>query len=113
MTLVIMPFVGFTLPPLNASLNTMLQRGIPREMLGRAGSVTDMATSLTNLISMGAAGWLGDLLGLRETFMLGGLLCLMGGLSMGWMLRGYDAGAVHPSEGTLDLREAVPGTPGE
>lgn len=30
MTLVIMPLVGLTLPPLNAALNTMLQRGFPR-----------------------------------------------------------------------------------
>jgi MFS family permease len=113
MTLVIMPFVGFTLPPLNASLSTMLQRGVPREMLGRAGSVTDMAISLTNLISMGAAGWLGDLIGLRETFLLGGLMCLMGGLAMGWMLRGHEAGAVHPAREILGQREVVPGTPGE
>jgi DHA3 family macrolide efflux protein-like MFS transporter len=113
MTLVIMPFVGFTLPPLNASLNTMLQRGIPKEMLGRAGSVTDMAISLTNLISMGAAGWLGDLLGLRETFMLGGLLCLMGGVAMGWMLRGHEARVVHPAKEILGQHEIAPGTPGE
>jgi DHA3 family macrolide efflux protein-like MFS transporter len=113
MTLVIMPFVGFTLPPLNAALSTMLQRGVPKEMLGRAGSVTDMAISLTNLISMGAAGWLGDLLGLRETFMLGGLLCLIGGLAMGWMLRGHEAGAVRPAKETLGQHEVAPGTLGE
>lgn len=113
MTLVIMPVVGFTLPPLNAALNTMLQRGVPKEMLGRAGSVTDMAISLTNLISMGAAGWLGDLLGLRETFMLGGLLCLMGGLAMGWLLGGHEAGAALPAKQTLGKKDVVPGTPGE
>lgn len=113
MTLVVMPFVGLTLPPLNAALSTMLQRGVPKEMLGRAGSVTNMATSLTNLISMGAAGWLGDLLGLQETLMLGGLMCLLGGLTMGWMLRGHEAGIVLPAKEILRQHEVVPGTPGE
>jgi MFS family permease len=108
-----MPLVGLTLPPLNAALSTMLQRGVPKEMLGRAGSVTNMATSLTNLISMGAAGWLGDLLGIRETLMLGGLMCLMGGLTMGWMLRGHEAGFVLPAKEIFVQHEVVPGTPGE
>ncbi len=88
--LLIMLFVGFSLPPLNAALDTMLQRGVPREMLGRAGSVNGMATSITNLVSMGAAGWLSALVGLRETFLLGGAIVLLGGLAMGWMLRGHN-----------------------
>jgi MFS family permease len=88
--LLIMLLVGFSIPPLNAALDTMLQRGVPREMLGRAGSVNGMATSITNLVSMGAAGWLSTLVGLRETFLLGGAIVLLGGLAMGWMLRGHN-----------------------
>ncbi len=84
---VLLPLAGFTLPPLNASLQTMLQRGVPSEILGRAGSVMDMAISVANLFSMGVAGWLGDIIGLRETFILSGLMLILGGLAMGWILR--------------------------
>jgi DHA3 family macrolide efflux protein-like MFS transporter len=84
---ILMPIAGFTLPPINASLQTMLQRGVPRAILGRAGSVMDMAISVANLFSMGVAGWLGDLIGLRETFILSGVMLMLGGLAMGWILR--------------------------
>jgi DHA3 family macrolide efflux protein-like MFS transporter len=84
---VLLPLAGFTLPPINASLQTLLQRGVPNEILGRAGSVMDMAISVANLFSMGVAGWLGDLMGLRETFILSGVMLMLGGLAMGWILR--------------------------
>jgi predicted MFS family arabinose efflux permease len=84
---ILLPLAGFTLPPLNASLQTMLQRGVPNEILGRAGSVMDMAISVANLFSMGVAGWMGDLIGLRETFIISGIMLVLGGLAMGWILR--------------------------
>jgi MFS family permease len=84
----VMPIAGFALPPLNASLQTMFQQGIPQYILGRAGSVMDMTVTLANLISMGAAGWMGDLIGIRQTFVLSGVMLLLGGLSMVWMLKG-------------------------
>jgi DHA3 family macrolide efflux protein-like MFS transporter len=84
---ILLPLAGFTLPPINASLQTMLQRGVPSAILGRAGSVMDMAISVANLFSMGVAGWMGDLIGLRETFILSGVMLMLGGLAMGWILR--------------------------
>jgi len=84
---ILLPLAGFTLPPINASLQTMLQRGVPNEILGRAGSVMDMAISIANLFSMGVAGWMGDLIGLRETFILSGIMLSLGGLAMGAILR--------------------------
>jgi predicted MFS family arabinose efflux permease len=47
----------------------------------------DMAISLANLFSMGVAGWMGDLIGLRETFVISGIMLVLGGLAMGWILR--------------------------
>ncbi|OGO16418.1 MAG: hypothetical protein A2Z14_08845 [Chloroflexi bacterium RBG_16_48_8] len=84
---ILMPLAGFTFPPINASLQTMLQRGVPGEILGRAGSVMEMAISVANLFSMGVASWMGDLIGLRETFILSGVMLILGGLAMGWILR--------------------------
>jgi MFS family permease len=69
----VMPIAGFALPPLNASLQTMFQKGVPQHILGRAGSVMDMTVTLANLISMGAAGWMGDLIGIRQTFVFSGV----------------------------------------
>ena len=48
----------------------------------------DMTVTLANLISMGAAAWLADQIGLRQTFMFAGVMLLLGGLAMVWMLRG-------------------------
>jgi MFS transporter, DHA3 family, macrolide efflux protein len=84
--LVMMPVVGLTIPPLNASLNTMLQRGVPGEMLGRAGAVLEMAVSCANLTSMGAAGWVAGHLGLRETFVTAGAIMLAGGVLLAALL---------------------------
>jgi predicted MFS family arabinose efflux permease len=46
-----------------------------------------MASSLTNLISMGLAGWIAGVVGLRETFVLAGAIVLVAGITMGWMLK--------------------------
>ena len=96
--LVIMPFVGLSLAPINASLQTMLQRNVPGHMLGRAGSVMDMAISLATLVSMGGAGWLGDTIGLRQSFFLGGVMLALGGLAMGGLLRGEESSLSAPGK---------------
>jgi len=109
-----MPLVGFTLPPINASLTTMLQRGIPEALLGRAGSVMEMASSLTNLISMGLAGWIAGVVGLRETFVLAGAIVLIAGLAMGWMLKAdkrihADQEKNQQERGRVQLQEVLAG----
>ncbi|MGD8605247.1 MAG: MFS transporter [Anaerolineales bacterium] len=85
--LVIMPIIGLTLPPVNASLNTLMQTNVPSQMLGRSGAVIDMSSTVANLISMGLAGVLADAIGFRETFILGGIMIALGGLMMGWLLQ--------------------------
>ena len=108
--MLLMPVAGITLPPINASLQTMIQRGVPRRILGRAGSVMDVAISVTNLLSMGAAGWLGDLIGLRQAFFISGVMVFLGGMAMAWILRGVrlpdlDNGE-DPEMGLKKVREA-------
>ncbi len=86
--LLIMPWAGLTLAPLNASLQTMLQQGVPGSMLGRAGALTEMASTTAQLASMGGAGGMAALVGLRPTFVLGGVLIGLGALGMGVLFRG-------------------------
>lgn len=109
-----MPLIGFTLPPINASLSTMLQRGIPDSLLGRAGSVMDMASSLTNLLSMGLAGWVAGILGLRDTFVLAGAIILIAGIAMGWMLQADqtangDRDTYQQAQGGAQIQEVLAG----
>lgn len=90
--LAITPLVGLTVPPINAGLQTLMQQGVPKAMLGRAESVADMAVATAQLASMAAAGWLGDQLGLRGTFLLGGGMMALGGVVMGFLLHEMPAG---------------------
>lgn len=85
--LLLMPWAGLALAPLNASLQTMLQQGVPGNMLGRAGALTEMASTTAQLVSMGGAGGLAALVGLRGTFVLGGVLIAVGAGGMGALLR--------------------------
>lgn len=85
--LLTIPWAGLTLAPLNASLQTMLQQGVPSHLLGRAGAMTEVASTLAQLVSMGGAGGLAGLVGLRPTFVIGASLLGLGGLAMGGLLR--------------------------
>lgn len=85
--LLLIPWAGLALAPLNASLQTMLQQGVPSNMLGRAGALTEMASTTAQLASMGGAGGMAALVGLRPTFVLGGALIVLGALAMGGLLR--------------------------
>jgi DHA3 family macrolide efflux protein-like MFS transporter len=99
--LIIVPFVGMTIAPLTAALQTLLQRGVDKAMLGRASSVVEMSMGLANLISMGAAGFVGNIIGLRNAFVLGGGLMGMGAVASGLMVsraRKKDQPATNPSK---------------
>ncbi len=85
--LIIVPFVGMTIPPLTAALQTLLQRGVDAAMLGRASAVVEMSMGLANLVSMGVAGFVGNLIGLRNAFVLGGGLMGMGAIASGLIVR--------------------------
>jgi DHA3 family macrolide efflux protein-like MFS transporter len=89
--LLILPWAGLALAPLNASLQTLLQQGVPGNMLGRAGALTEMASTTAQLVSMGGAGGMAALVGLRPTFVIGASLMGLGALAMGGLLRGKTA----------------------
>jgi MFS family permease len=90
MILAVMPFVGLSLPPLNASLQTLVQQGVPAQMLGRASAVTDTTITICQLISLAGIGWVAAEFGMRETFYLAGLMIAVGGLAMRWVLSKSD-----------------------
>jgi len=89
--LIIIPFVGLSLPALNASLQTLLQQGVPQEMLGRAGAVTDAAITISQLVSLAGIGWVASLIGMRQTFIVAGAFIAIGALALRWTLGGREA----------------------
>ena len=65
---------GLSLAPLDAALSTLIQRTVPDEKLGRVSSVVETTMTLSYLLSMGAAAFLADALGIRAVFIGAGLV---------------------------------------
>lgn len=79
-----MALIGLFVAPLNTGTNTLLQLLVPNHQLGRVGAGLSTVSDATALISMSLAGVLGAALGIPTVFLLGGLLCLGGGI-LAWI----------------------------
>jgi MFS family permease len=69
-------FVG----PINTGVSTLMQIVVPNNQLGRVGGGLGTVIDTASLASMSLAGVLGALLGVPVVFLLGGLLCMAGGV---------------------------------
>jgi predicted MFS family arabinose efflux permease len=85
--------VGLALAPLNAALSTLIQIAVPDEMLGRVSSVADTAMTLSYLVSMGGAAFLGEALGIRAVFMASGIVTALAALPALSMMKEPEIGA--------------------
>lgn len=83
--LVLLIFVGVSLPPINAAASTLVQTVTPDELMGRVNSASGTVQSVANLLSMTLAATLGDLVGVRTVFIACGLVMLVAS-GMGWMM---------------------------
>jgi MFS family permease len=59
---------------------TILQVAVPDEKRGRVGSAVNALGTATGLVSMGAASLFGDAFGLRNVYIVCGLICISAGL---------------------------------
>jgi MFS family permease len=76
--------VGCSVTPLQAAISTLLQTSVAGDVLGRVGSALNTTIGAANLISMAFAGLLGALLGVRNVFVLAGVMSVLAGvLAMG------------------------------
>jgi MFS family permease len=73
-------FLGLCLTPVQATASTLMQKYVPNEKRGRAGSAINTAISVASVTSMALAGVLGDALGVRNVFVLSGLVVIVAGL---------------------------------
>ena len=97
-------FVGLFLTPVQASVSTLMQTLVPAEKRGRAGSAMNTVITCASVISMGAAGTLGDALGIRQVFYLAGLIAIVAGVLAAIFLRAPEP-QLH-SVSTIELSEA-------
>ena len=77
---VVLFIVGCFVTPLQAAVSTLTQTSVSNDVLGRIGSAMNTIIGAANLLSMASAGLLGALLGIRNVFLLAGLLCMLAGL---------------------------------
>lgn len=80
-----MALIGLCVAPLNTGTMTLLQLLVPNNQLGRVGAGLSTVSDATALISMSLAGLLGATLGIPTVFMLGGVICLGGGI-LAWVM---------------------------
>jgi MFS family permease len=82
--------VGWVITPLQASVQTIVQRTVPGPKLGRVGAVLSTVTTGANVISMAAAGVIAAAIGVRAVFMVAGLIAIAAGLATVVVFRGSD-----------------------
>ncbi|MGD0708729.1 MAG: MFS transporter [Anaerolineaceae bacterium] len=80
-------FLGLCLTPVQATASTLMQKYVPNEKRGRAGSAINTAISVASVTSMALAGVLGDVLGVRNVFVLSGLVVIVAGLMGAFLMR--------------------------
>jgi DHA3 family macrolide efflux protein-like MFS transporter len=71
--------VGCFVTPLQAAISTLSQTSVSNDILGRVGSAMNTTIGAANLISMAFAGLLGALLGVRNVFILAGVISVLAG----------------------------------
>lgn len=73
--------IGWFITPLQASISTITQTSIQDEMRGRVGAALGTLIQTANLLSMAMAGVIGDWIGVRSAFVLGGALVIFAGFA--------------------------------
>lgn len=96
--LVLNGIYGLALTPMLSGLYTLLQRAVPNVKLGRVNAVLGALMRLANVLSMAAAGWLGEAMSIRAIYVICGGLTILSGVLGTRMLR----------EPALGLREGAP-----
>jgi MFS family permease len=87
-TIYIVLGVGICLTAAQASASTLVQKMVPDEKRGRVLGALNVVYSTTSIVSMATAGILGDVLGIRNVFLLSGLVLVTAGLAGSYLIAG-------------------------
>lgn len=100
--------IGWFITPLQASVVTTMQTGVPDAARGRVMSTLQASMSGASIASMALAGIFGDLLGIREVFFAAAAIVITGGIVSGVLYRGASTAPDVPRPGvTPGLEEAL------
>ncbi len=80
--------IGWVITPLQASVQTIVQRTVPGAKLGRVGALLSTVMTATNVISMAAAGVIAGVIGVRAVFALAGVIAVAAGFVTAAVFRG-------------------------
>lgn len=103
--IVILFFAGLFITPLQAAGSTIIQTSVPDEVRGRTGSANNMLITTSQLVSMGLAGVLADVMGARNVFVLGGGLVIAAGIVALFIFRGAEINVPTPAP-ALEMQSA-------
>ncbi|NOZ29899.1 MAG: MFS transporter [Chloroflexi bacterium] len=79
--LIAMFAVGFFIPPAQAAGTTLIQMSVSNARLGRVNAALGTTVTVANLLSMGAAGVAGDVIGIRSVFLFCGIVAMLAALT--------------------------------
>ena len=88
--LIILFFTGLFVIPIQASGSTIIQIAVPDDVRGRTGSANNALITSAQLVSMGLAGFLADMMGARMVFVLGGVVVSLAGIVALMIFRGAE-----------------------
>jgi len=77
--------LGIFVAPVETGVGTLMQIVVPNNQLGRVGGGFATVSDSASVVSMGAAGAVGSLLGIPTVFVLAGILCAIMGFAA-WAL---------------------------
>jgi MFS family permease len=81
--------IGLMSTPLNTAMATLIQLVVKNEVLGRVSAALGAIIQVASLVSMFAAGTLAAMIGVRNVFVVSGLLAIMAGLLAAVVFRGF------------------------
>jgi MFS family permease len=86
---IILFIIGLMNTPLSTAVSTLIQLVVDNDVLGRVSSALGATVQVASLVSMFAAGTLAALVGVRNVFLLGGLLAIVAGVVAALIFRGF------------------------
>jgi MFS family permease len=78
---------GLLVTPIQAGIATIMQTSVDNKARGRVGAALNSVISVSQLVSMGLAGTLAEIVGVCNVFLAGGVLTLVAGLAFAAIMR--------------------------
>ena len=92
--------IGLMSTPLNTAIATLVQLVVKNEVMGRVSAALGAIIQVANLVSMFAAGLLATMVGVRNVFVMGGVLAVVAGFAAAAIFRGFEPPTAQVEDGT-------------